>query len=124
MRHVRSIALVLLSACGGYKMSPSHQYVAAPAEMPAPYPSAVIAGPAEETTGEQYTDWGRNPWVDASKDHLSTFAADVDTASYTLARRKLNEGTLPVTAAIRVEEFVNYFGYAFRRPQPGHRSRS
>ncbi|HEX2688446.1 MAG TPA: VWA domain-containing protein [Kofleriaceae bacterium] len=65
---------------------------------------------------EAYHDWGKNPWTDASKDQLSTFAADVDTASYTIARRKLNEGTLPPPAAVRVEEFVNYFRYAFPAP--------
>jgi len=73
----------------------------------------------DETSGEGYRDWGRNPWVDASKDHLSTFAADVDTASYTIARRKLTEGTLPPPAAVRVEEFVNYFRYAFPAPASG-----
>ena len=67
-------------------------------------------------SGETYHDWGKNPWVDASKDHLSTFAADVDTASYTIARRKLNEDTLPPPAAVRVEEFVNYFHYSFGAP--------
>lgn len=70
----------------------------------------------ETTSGEGYKDYGKNPWVIASKDRLSTFAADVDTASYTLARRKLNEGTLPVAAGVRVEEFVNYFRYAFPEP--------
>ncbi len=65
-----------------------------------------------------FKDYGHNPWVDASKDNLSTFAADVDTASYTLARRMLNESTLPPKAAIRVEEFVNYFSYTFPDP-PG-----
>src|SRR5690349_5326801 len=45
--------------------------------------------------GEGYRDYGVNPWTDAAKDRLSTFAADVDTASYTLARRKLSEGALP-----------------------------
>src|SRR5262245_46761551 len=49
----------------------------------------------DPTSGEGYKDWGKNPWVDATKDHLSTFAADVDTASYTIARRKLEEGALP-----------------------------
>jgi len=66
--------------------------------------------------GEQYTDYGTNPWVEAEKDRLSTFAADVDTASYTLARRKLMEGSLPVPASVRVEEFVNYFTYKFPEP--------
>jgi len=79
-------------------------------------PSYAIA---ERTSAESYHDWGKNPWVDASKDHLSTFAADVDTASYTIARRKLNEGQLPPAAAVRVEEFVNYFRYAFPEPAQG-----
>jgi len=74
---------------------------------------------ADAPSSEAYRDWGRNPWTDAKKDHLSTFAADVDTASYTIARRKLNEGTLPPPAAIRVEEFVNYFRYAFPEPTAG-----
>jgi Ca-activated chloride channel family protein len=76
------------------------------------------AGPAvgDVTSSEAYHDWGRNPWVEAAKDHLSTFAADVDTASYTIARRKLQEGALPPPAAVRVEEFVNYFRYAFPSP--------
>jgi Ca-activated chloride channel family protein len=69
--------------------------------------------------GEAYHDWGKNPWTDAAKDHLSTFAADVDTASYTIARRKLDEGGLPAPAGVRVEEFVNYFRYAFPAPAAG-----
>jgi len=76
----------------------------------------AAGGAAQVADRESYRDWGRNPWVDASKDHLSTFAADVDTASYTIARRKLTEGTLPPPASVRVEEFVNYFRYAFPAP--------
>ena len=40
---------------------------------------------------------------------LSTFALDVDTASYTVARNFLDGGQLPPFEAVRVEEFVNYF---------------
>ena len=40
---------------------------------------------------------------------LSTFSVDVDTASYTNARRFLMEGRLPPADAVRVEEWVNYF---------------
>ncbi len=72
----------------------------------------------QPSTSDAFKNYGQNPWIDASKDNLSTFAADVDTASYTLARRMLNEGTLPPKAAIRVEEFVNYFSYSFPSP-PG-----
>ena len=70
-------------------------------------------------SGEGYQDYGKNAWVEAAKDQLSTFAADVDTASYTIARRKLTAGTLPPAAAVRVEEFVNYFGYDYAPPAAG-----
>ncbi|MEZ5976338.1 MAG: von Willebrand factor type A domain-containing protein [Planctomycetota bacterium] len=53
--------------------------------------------------------WGDNPFVYTSSDPLATFAADVDTASYTLARRYLVDGYLPTKEQIRTEEFVNYF---------------
>jgi Ca-activated chloride channel family protein len=53
--------------------------------------------------------WGDNPFELAAIDPQSTFSVDVDTASYALARRYLNEGTLPEKAQIRTEEFLNYF---------------
>ena len=74
---------------------------------------------ADVENREGYKDYGRNAWTEASKDHLSTFAADVDTASYTLARRKLVEGSLLEPAAVRVEEFVNYFKYTLPEPMNG-----
>ncbi|KAB2901250.1 MAG: FAD-dependent oxidoreductase, partial [Burkholderiaceae bacterium] len=50
---------------------------------------------------------GVNPFVDTRRDHLSTFAMDVDTASWTIARNALRSGKLPDPAAVRTEEFVN-----------------
>lgn len=77
-------------------------------------------GPAADpTTTETYTDHGVNDFVDTVKDHLSTFAVDVDTGSYTLARRKILDGSLPPPAAVRVEEFVNYFRYDYPQPRRG-----
>ncbi len=74
---------------------------------------------AEPASGESYKDYGTNAWTAAAKDHLSTFAADVDTASYTIMRRKLVEGALPPTASVRVEELVNYFKYTYAAPPAG-----
>lgn len=73
----------------------------------------------EPSTGEGYTDYGVNGFELTDQDRLSTFSIDVDTASYTLARRKLRDGYLPAHAAVRVEEFVNYFPYEYRPPVPG-----
>ena len=50
---------------------------------------------------------------------LSTFSVDVDTASYSNARRFLMEGALPPLDAVRVEEWINYFPYAYPSPDGG-----
>ncbi len=80
--------------------------------------SAGTAGPAmppsaaaPDQSGEQYQDYGANPFVDTATDPFSTFAIDVDTASYTLMRRDVNASVLPVPASVRVEEYVNFFHY-------------
>ncbi|MFI9171365.1 vWA domain-containing protein [Streptomyces lincolnensis] len=53
---------------------------------------------------------------DPAPDHLSTFALDVDTASYGYARRTLAEGRRPDPSTIRPEEFVNSFRQDYDRP--------
>jgi len=88
----------------------------------------VMAGPTSHRAqpppdavshSEQYTDAGINPFVSTAEDRLSTFAIDVDTGSYTLARRKIHEGQLPTQAGVRVEEFLNYFRYSYPAPTDG-----
>ncbi|MFH8972739.1 von Willebrand factor type A domain-containing protein [Streptomyces sp. NPDC017890] len=54
--------------------------------------------------------------VAPAPDHLSTFALDVDTASYGYARRTLAEGRLPDPSTVRPEEFVNSFRQDYGRP--------
>lgn len=80
---------------------------------PPPAPTRFSGG------SEDYKDYGKNPMVDTAIDKLSTFAVDVDTASYAIARRKIVEGQLPPTAAVRVEEFLNYFKYDYTAPTDG-----
>ncbi len=63
--------------------------------------------------------WGDNTFVLTRSDALATFAADVDTASYVLARRYLRDGVLPEKAQIRTEEFVNYFDPDLAPPDEG-----
>ena len=78
-------------------------------------------GAVVDTTAntEGYEHHDANAWTNTASDHLSTFAADVDTASYTLVRRKLLDNTLPSKDAVRVEEMVNYFHYAYPAPATG-----
>ena len=62
-----------------------------------------------ECQSNTFEDYGVNPFVDTYEDDLSTFALDVDTASYVVTRNYLEGGQLPPMEAVRVEEFVNYF---------------
>jgi Ca-activated chloride channel family protein len=48
---------------------------------------------------------------------LSTFSIDVDTASYANVRRFLLQGQLPPAGAVRIEELINYFPYAYAEPR-------
>ncbi|QDV09699.1 von Willebrand factor [Planctomycetes bacterium Poly30] len=54
-----------------------------------------------------------------ANDARSTFAIDVDTASYALTRSRIRSGRFPRPDEIRVEEFINYFSYGDEPPAPG-----
>ncbi|MFO1055176.1 MAG: VWA domain-containing protein [Planctomycetota bacterium] len=60
---------------------------------------------------EDYEHIDEHGWHHADADPLSTFAIDVDGASYGNLRRMLREGALPPPDAVRVEECVNWFHY-------------
>lgn len=65
-----------------------------------------------------FEDYGTNLFVNAEDDPLSTFAMDVDTASYTLTRSYLTgQDQLPPPDAIRPEEFINYFDAGYESPE-------
>ncbi|MBN1392683.1 MAG: von Willebrand factor type A domain-containing protein [Sedimentisphaerales bacterium] len=71
----------------------------------------------EDVDAMFFKNYGVNPFIDTEDDHLSTFATDVDTGSYTVIRGYLHDGHLPPRDAVRVEEFVNYFKYNYAAPQ-------
>ena len=48
---------------------------------------------------------------------VSTFSIDVDTASYTVARKRLQQGVHPSPDSVRPEEFINYFDYHYPSPR-------
>jgi Ca-activated chloride channel homolog len=60
-----------------------------------------------------------NLFVEVSKEALSTFSIDVDTASYANLRRMIQSGRQVPPAAVRVEEMLNYFPYNYAAPQAG-----
>ena len=82
---------------------------------------SVKVAPLNPPNDEAYHDMyfkgaGTNPFIDTEDDHLSTFGMDVDTGSYSIARRYVTESYLPPAEAIRVEEFINAFDYHYDPP--------
>lgn len=68
---------------------------------------------------EEYNYIKENGYTAVSSAPLSTFSADVDTASYTNVRRMIDDGMDVPPDAVRIEEFINYFDYDYTDPSDG-----
>ncbi|MBN2301580.1 MAG: von Willebrand factor type A domain-containing protein [Lentisphaerae bacterium] len=75
--------------------------------------------PEEDPDGPRFKAVGVNPFVRTKDQAFSTFAIDVDTAAYTLARNYMLRGYLPPAESVRTEEFINFFDYAYKPPEKG-----
>ncbi|MFN8354349.1 MAG: von Willebrand factor type A domain-containing protein [Spirosomataceae bacterium] len=85
--------------------------------MPAPSGTAGrVAYDSKPFDTEDYSAIHENGFQETRNQPLTTFSIDVDRASYSNARRFLNNGSLPPKDAVRIEEFINYFDYHY--PQP------
>jgi Ca-activated chloride channel family protein len=69
--------------------------------------------------GDTYAHVAENTFRTVAQAPLSTFALDVDNASYTNVRRFLHDGQLPPPDAVRVEELLNFFHYDLPAPVAG-----
>ncbi|MGN1181012.1 MAG: von Willebrand factor type A domain-containing protein [Suilimivivens sp.] len=77
-------------------------------------------GFTQKANSEEYSEWEEKGYASVLKEPLSTFSADVDTASYSNLRRLIREGyeldELPENA-VRIEEMLNYFSYDYKEPE-------
>ncbi|MEV4803739.1 von Willebrand factor type A domain-containing protein [Nonomuraea sp. NPDC049421] len=101
------IALLGLAACGGAGGNATSADRPAPARQPAVPESQRSASPAPSAGDED---------EETTTAQISTFALDVDTASYGYARRALQEGRWPAPGEIRPEEWVNAFRQDYAQP--------
>ncbi len=110
---------MLLTACGGgsdgattadRKSSGRH----APGVSGGGHPAPDAPAPGQ---GSRESEADRVREGQAEPDYRSTFALDVDTASYGYARRTLGDGRLPAAEDVRPEEFVNSFRQGYERPK-------
>lgn len=84
------------------------------------YMESCYAFPSETVGMEEYSEWEEKGYSSVMKEPVSTFSADVDTASYSNLRRLIREGylldELPQNA-VRIEEMLNYFHYNYQEPK-------
>lgn len=133
-----ALALLLLptlTACGAKEEAPAADAPAAAAPMEEPamemadaespsdggliYSTAASESSPIEHNTEEYNHIEENGFRSVSVSPLSTFAADVDTASYANLRRMLLEGAEVPADAVRIEEMINYFHYDYPEPEDG-----
>ncbi len=79
--------------------------------------SDLASNRSDPETAESYDFIPDNAFLTVAQAPLSTFSIDVDTASYAIVRRFLNEQRLPPKGAVRIEELINYFSYDYPQPQ-------
>lgn len=80
--------------------------------LPEPSPASL-----RPDLDEQYPSHQENKLKLVQHEPVSTFSADVDTASYSLVRNQLLSGFLPAPHAVRTEEMINYFSYDYPIPE-------
>ena len=119
----REITFLQAPAC--MTSAPAAAY-APNAEAPLSSPNSSAqnwgAPPAKDQPNDTFfQNYGVNPSVDTEDDHLSTFALDVDTGSYTIMRNYLKDGLQVPSDSVRVEEYVNYFDQGYANP-PVHQA--
>jgi len=105
-------------AAGSTAAAPGEVSADRAAPPPLAQPEAPVQpqppGPLEDNT---FREAGTSGFVDAAADAASTFALDVDSGSFGVARTLLQQGLVPPAASIRVEEWVNAMTYSDPAPE-------
>lgn len=85
------------------------------------YEDCPMEYPEEDYNTNEYDDLAENSWLSVKTAPLSTFAADVDTASYTNIRNNIVNGYDVPASSVRIEEMINYFHYDYEEPKAGEK---
>ncbi|MBB3300078.1 Ca-activated chloride channel family protein [Rhizobium sp. BK077] len=98
-------------------IAPQQQLAEPMAVAPSPAPPADGPIQIQRDPGrERFANAAANPIKSVATDPVSTFSADVDSASYSFVRRSLTGGAMPDPQSVRVEEMINYFPYDWPGP--------
>jgi Ca-activated chloride channel family protein len=112
---LRTMTLSLEEVTVTTNAAQARQLRAAPAAASIGWPGRV-----QDWNTEAYDKIDEHGFVAVTSKPLSTFSIDVDRASYSNVRRFLDQGQLPPIDAVRIEELINYFPYAYPAPRGEH----
>ena len=79
----------------------------------------MVASREVDFNPNEYAFFNENRFLSTLTSPLSTFAADVDTASYAQLRAMLLRGEEVPKDSVRIEEMLNYFHYDYPAPKSG-----
>ena len=117
---VRASGSTMAIESGRVEQMARQSYVGIMNMKAAPSPAMHFAGGGaiadRDYNTEAYGYRKDNAYLRVTDQPLSTFSIDVDTASYANVRRFLGQKQRPPADAVRIEELVNYFPYAYRPP--------
>ena len=95
----------------------NYNYEKTSKEVPDGYVENVPGAEEPDWNTEEYAYLQENSFKSVAAEPFATFAADVDTASYSNFRRQIRKGSTVQPDSVRVEEFINYFSYDYPEPQ-------
>lgn len=73
----------------------------------------IVVQPADN---DRFEGEALNGVKSVAEEPVSTFSIDVDTASWSFARRMIQSGQMPSPDMVRIEELINYFDYGYIAP--------
>ena len=84
------------------------------------YNGCIVPGYEDkEPDAREYNHVSENDFIATNTENVSTFSADVDTASYSNIRGYINNNAMVPEDAVRIEEMINYFHYDYKEPKEG-----
>ena len=116
-----AVGLLFIAACDGQQQTAmktgEKSMQVESADRSAKVSSPKSADAKDEQQAEDYALIVENPFKLTAQEPISTFSADVNTASYSNVRRFIESGSLPPVDAVRIAELVNYFNYDYPEPK-------
>ena len=133
MKRASAVLLLCIAACTATKNdSPEARVDASLSKAAAPPPVAKVthgrvvparyemAADYDAAWRPQYAQIQEHDYKRTAEQKTTTFAIDVDGASYTNVRHHLNANLVPPPDAVRIEEMLNYFDYDYPAPSGAH----